>query len=171
MATADFSRAIVYLSTNGLEGKSPYVLADVINELKERRDHVQLVEVHFDPLRFVLDVDHHKVYIWAGALAEQTDEEMIFYVQCGNRGIVRVDVIKCLREVPVGVIDDPAVIERLLPLETSWYIYWPTFTNSWLKFKHDHLNAVDSNQFRCMRYMSELIFVDAIETALCSLAW
>ena len=166
MTSADYSRAIVHLFTNGSEGKSPYIVCDIFKRLVERHTNVQLLELQSYPLRMTFDIDHVRVWVWSGSPEEQTEDEMIFYTMCGAHGAVRVNVLKVLHEVPVTVMDKDVVIDHLAPLYTDWMAKWPTCTMSWIDFKEKHLTPDSHSQFSSMRYMSESNFVDAIETAI-----
>jgi hypothetical protein len=169
MTSADYSRAIVHAFTNGSEGKSPYIVCDIFKRLVERHTNVQLLELQPNPLRMTFDIDHVRVWVWVGAPEEQTENEMIFYAQCGTHGAVRVNVLKVLDEVPVSVMDKDVVIDHLAPLYTDWMAEWPRCTMSWIDLSSEldqHLTPDSHSQFSSMRYMSEHNFVDAIETAI-----
>jgi hypothetical protein len=113
-------------------------------------------------MKMLLDVDGVQVCAWT---TEGFHDEMIFNVQCGLQGQIRVNVIKTFDKIPINVVDNPVVLNLLALLYKDWMTHWPAGgSDSW---RDIDLATFEENQVELpLSYMSEELFVEAIEAAI-----
>lgn len=167
--TSDVSRALVHIVTCGAEGKSPFFVSDIIQELSTRHSTVSILTLSETPLDMTLEIDGVRVRLWVGDPSEHSASEIVGYAATTSEGSIRFNMMKTLKNVTVDTMNKKVVQDKLLnPLHEDWYSRWPDW-NEWQDFKVKHLVSRRRTRVPTMKYVSEHLCVSAIDHAIASL--
>ena len=152
----DTSRALVHHLTDGKEGLSPYVIADVISCLAQRMCGVCVVRVCFRPVKIILRVEGRLVAIYGASTQEQmtNPNSMMFYAIATPHEAVRFDALECLNNAPSEVLQNERVKSAMQHIHKDWSRNW-----------RSAMSVVEKGNDR-MYYLSHHRFVDAIQCLL-----
>lgn len=178
MSLFDATRAIVHMFTNGDEGKSPYVVSDILSLLKSKYKKVHLVQMQHEPIQFVLRIDDHTVIVtYSGNGFNDTEA---FYASCENStGFIRFNPLRCIGNVTQNLFTLSLVDDLLAHVTVDWTTNWPRLckvrNTFFLNDVEAHANCLpflatltksDGAEDRPFYYMSEKAFVQAIHASI-----
>ena len=157
MPSADYTRAIANAFTNGMEGCSPYVYADILTEWKKRGSPLPLTveKMKEHPHHLIFLAGTRRIHIWYNS-----DSQNFLSQLEGSSGGIQFNPTKKI--VDVSVNEDTLSLVR-----KNWITNWP-------RTKEDRKLLKDGNKSKASEffyYLSEMIFVDSLEATLASSEW
>lgn len=162
-------RAFVHMHSNGHDGASPHVLADVVRKLSLRHN-VSVLRVDIDNMAMELVVNGHRVVIHQAGMERG---ETWFLASLGSCG-VRFNPCRTA-ELPAAFSNGSVTVAAETLLKDGWYGKWPNHRaapRSYAAFASDVLGEkVEVASMAEHTYLSESAFVDAVNLLMESLRW
>lgn len=163
-------RAYVHLLTEGKDGRSPHLLADVISKLSLRHA-VSVRKITTAPLRMELVVDGERIRVEEAG--QEQGRTWLYAILARGAQAVRFDASRSLA-VPFDFEDARGEVVRATDVHVAdWIHTWPTDPTEPVERYVSRLmrTPVQVRSVDTQTYLSETAFCDAIELLLASTRW